>query len=68
MKRLCVQLSSKVAIVATVLVSEATSAFAFSQRDLEAKIEYCKTCHGVSGEGYRGSSPMPRPQDKDGAE
>ena len=60
MKRLCVQLSSKVAIVAIVLVSAATSALAFSQRDLEAKIEYCKTCHGVSGEGYPGSVPIPR--------
>lgn len=27
---------------------------------LEAKLEYCKTCHGLSGEGYRGYFPMPR--------
>ncbi len=32
----------------------------FSQQDLQAKIAYCKTCHGLSGEGYRGSFPMPR--------
>jgi cytochrome c553 len=32
----------------------------FSMRDLQAKIQYCKTCHGLSGEGFRGSSPMPR--------
>jgi cytochrome c553 len=32
----------------------------FSQRDLQAKIIYCKTCHGLSGEGYRGYIPMPR--------
>jgi cytochrome c553 len=32
----------------------------FSQRDLQAKIEYCKTCHGLSGQGYRGYLPMPR--------
>ena len=32
----------------------------FSQRDLQAKIVYCKTCHGLSGEGYRGFIPMPR--------
>ena len=31
-----------------------------SQRDLQAKIEYCKTCHGVSGQGYRGVYPMPQ--------
>ena len=32
----------------------------FSRRDLEAKIVYCKTCHGLSGQGYRGYLPMPR--------
>jgi cytochrome c553 len=31
-----------------------------SRQDLQAKIEYCKTCHGVSGQGYRGFYPMPR--------
>jgi len=28
--------------------------------DLQAKIQYCKTCHGLSGQGFRGSTPMPR--------
>jgi cytochrome c553 len=27
---------------------------------LQAKLEYCKTCHGLSGQGYRGYFPMPR--------
>ena len=27
---------------------------------LEAKLEYCKTCHGLQGQGYLGYSPMPR--------
>jgi len=27
---------------------------------LEAKLEYCKTCHGLSGQGYLGWFPMPR--------
>jgi cytochrome c553 len=27
---------------------------------LQAKIQYCKTCHGLSGQGYRGAVPMPR--------
>jgi cytochrome c553 len=31
-----------------------------SQPELKAKIDYCKTCHGVSGQGFRGSFPMPR--------
>jgi cytochrome c553 len=32
----------------------------FSQPELKAKIDYCKTCHGLSGQGFRGSFPMPR--------
>src|SRR6202040_1183429 len=32
----------------------------FSQPELKAKIAYCKTCHGLSGQGFRGSYPMPR--------
>jgi cytochrome c553 len=32
----------------------------FSKPRLEAKIAYCKTCHGVAGQGFRGSYPMPR--------
>ena len=31
-----------------------------SQAELKAKIDYCKTCHGLSGQGFRGSYPMPR--------
>src|SRR5262252_4756948 len=60
MKRLCFQLSLRPAIVAAILVMAATSAFAFSQGDLQAKLAYCKTCHGISGQGYRGSIPIPR--------
>jgi cytochrome c553 len=32
----------------------------FSQSELKAKIDYCKTCHGLEGQGFRGSYPMPR--------
>jgi cytochrome c553 len=31
-----------------------------SQAELKAKTDYCKTCHGVLGQGFRGSFPMPR--------
>jgi cytochrome c553 len=31
-----------------------------SPQELKAKIDYCKTCHGLSGQGFRGSYPMPR--------
>jgi len=58
MNRLCVQLPFLTIMLATVLA--ATDALAFSQSELEAKLVYCKTCHGLSGEGYRGSTPMPR--------
>jgi cytochrome c553 len=54
------QLGPPLAFVAFVFAVTATDAFAFSSRDLEAKLEYCKTCHGLSGEGYRGAIPMPR--------
>jgi cytochrome c553 len=32
----------------------------FSQAELKAKTDYCKTCHGLQGQGFRGSYPMPR--------
>jgi cytochrome c553 len=32
----------------------------FSKAEFDAKAAYCKTCHGVSGQGFRGSFPMPR--------
>ena len=28
--------------------------------EFQAKLLYCKTCHGLSGQGYRGYFPMPR--------
>ncbi len=31
-----------------------------SQTELKAKFDYCKTCHGTQGQGFRGSYPMPR--------
>jgi cytochrome c553 len=30
------------------------------KQEVEAKIAYCKTCHGVSAQGFRGAFPMPR--------
>jgi cytochrome c553 len=33
---------------------------AVPRQELQAKTEYCKTCHGVSGQGFRGAFPMPR--------
>jgi cytochrome c553 len=33
---------------------------AVSPQALKAKTDYCKTCHGLDGQGFRGSFPMPR--------
>ena len=33
---------------------------AISRQEIQAKLDYCKTCHGLSGQGYRGYYPMPR--------
>src|SRR5665213_3099540 len=31
-----------------------------SKQSLQAKIDYCTTCHGLSGQGYHGFYPIPR--------
>jgi cytochrome c553 len=33
---------------------------AFLRQGFRAKVEYCKTCHGLSGQGYYGYFPIPR--------
>ena len=62
--RISTALLAAVLAVATPAAAHAldknTSKADFSQANLKAKIDYCKTCHGVSGEGFRGSYPMPR--------
>ncbi len=40
--------------------AEDTTKADFSPQALQAKIAYCKTCHGVSGQGFHGSTPIPR--------
>jgi cytochrome c553 len=32
----------------------------YARHDIQAKLEYCTTCHGQSGEGYHGYFTMPR--------
>lgn len=57
-------LALQVAILTVVLAAaghaEEKSKAAVPKQELEAKITYCKTCHGLSGQGFRGSFPMPR--------
>jgi cytochrome c553 len=40
--------------------AEEKSPDTISSQELHTKIAYCKTCHGVSGQGFRGSYSMPR--------
>lgn len=40
--------------------AEENGSAAFSKQGFQSKLEYCKTCHGLSGQGYRGYYPMPR--------
>jgi len=54
-------LTAAFAAVASVAVhAEDKGTGAVSQAELRAKTDYCKTCHGVSVQGFRGSFPMPR--------
>jgi cytochrome c553 len=40
--------------------AQGKAASAVSAQVLKAKTDYCKTCDGVAGQGFRGSFPMPR--------
>jgi cytochrome c553 len=41
-------------------VAEEKGAGSVNPQALKAKTDYCKTCHGIDGQGFRGSFPMPR--------
>lgn len=47
-------------VVCAAAQAEEKGAAAIPKQEFEAKIAYCKTCHGLSGQGFRGSFPMPR--------
>src|ERR1039457_5928847 len=64
MKVACIRLALPTIILA-IAFSAAGQAKDLDRADrskgaLQAKIEYCKTCHGLSGQGYRGFFPIPR--------
>ncbi len=58
------RLAMPTAVLAIVLSTagrpEHSGAAALPGQDLQAKLEYCKTCHGLSGQGYYGYFPIPR--------
>jgi cytochrome c553 len=47
-------------VVSAAAHAENKAASAVSAQELKAKTDYCKTCHGVSAQGFRGAFPMPR--------
>src|SRR5215831_1871146 len=61
-------MNSKRALLITALAILANAAVAaenkraagVASQGLRAKTDYCKTCHGLEGQGFRGSFPMPR--------
>jgi cytochrome c553 len=56
-------LALTVVVLTAALLAAAGHAQDVSRADrggFEAKLEYCKTCHGLSAQGYRGWFPMPR--------
>ena len=64
MKVVSLQLALPAAILAIFFSSVGRAAdpgaAAVSTRDLQAKIQYCSSCHQPSGQGYRGAAPIPR--------
>ena len=60
MKLASLLLTAAFAIVASAAHAKDKEASATSANELKAKTDYCKTCHGASGQGFRGAFPMPR--------
>jgi cytochrome c553 len=60
MKIACASLVMSASLLVLVFTGTSRAVEDSSTRALQAKIQYCKTCHGLSGQGFRGSSPMPR--------
>ncbi len=58
MDRLSLDTALRSAIVAAVLCASLPGAGRADE--LQAKLDYCRTCHGLSAQGYRGYFPMPR--------
>ena len=54
------QLASQAAILAIAFTTAGRAEDAVSKHDLQAKMTYCKTCHGSSGQGLRAYYSIPR--------
>ncbi len=58
--RLAASAAALALLLSSATRAQETSGAAASNQSLRAKIEYCTTCHGLSGQGYRGYFTMPR--------
>ena len=58
--RLALQMAMLAMCLAATGRAKAQDVGTFSQQDLQAKIQYCTSCHQPSGQGYVGSTPIPR--------
>jgi cytochrome c553 len=47
-------------LFATASHAAPSPASTISNQQLQAKLVYCKTCHGVQAQGFRGAFPIPR--------
>src|ERR1017187_5398206 len=57
---LAMQATMLAIVVSTAGHADDRGTAAFSKQELQGKLEYCQTCHGLSGRGYSGYLPMPR--------
>ena len=55
-----ISLVAALALLSSAPVVAQDKAARVSPQLLKAKTDYCKTCHGLDGQGFRGSFPMPR--------
>lgn len=58
--RLALQMAMLAMCLAATGRAKAQDVGTSSQQDLQAKIQYCTSCHQPSGQGYVGSTPIPR--------
>jgi cytochrome c553 len=60
MKLISLRVAAQALAVVVVFVTSGHADSPVSNGELQAKLQYCKTCHGLSGQGFRGAFPMPR--------
>ena len=53
-------LQTAILAVAVAGAAKADDQHAASSGSVQAKLSYCKDCHGASAQGYRGYFPIPR--------